>query len=632
MQVRTKNNTSWGIFLLLASVFYLIPEAIFNSQIIKMIGSGTISYDEIEKLEIFGRAISAIGVTIFLANFIPKKFTSKLHIASLSLAVLTAIVWPIVFYGQKFLIDELIINKSSSLQRQQAYLATIIQTAIAEDSMRIEQLNHRKDKVGSSESLTFITMLGGILYLEKELLIELENKKVTIIKSHIERKTEKEIDELYKKYEDLYDFISEKYENYRNGSDSYNASISKGRKKIEKIEEDIDITFNEGWEKYKIFKSKYNDRLLILSEKLALNMDNYFKKEKYCKTYTSKLSRNMCLEANQERYDKHIHKLGIGHVKPNYWLLSDFYYTNEPAHYLQKLKGHKEIKNMFYSKTGYSYDISSYKEFKDTYEIAKKIRNKLKIMGIGISENWKPSNSAELENAINKKIREKANEEWYKMQKSKGLILSPNLSWSEFKSHKEIKKLIKGKMGDMYYEEFTLDLNLEEFRKEIITRYIKRKVIEYIKILNAQKKEFEDQGKYENEGKKALRSIVIPPIASGISLFLICVTILMLPYRLHKILSGNPKNIDKRRKWFKLDVIVLPILFVPLFLVSNKYTDNESINKIISEVKAGPVAEYYIKWILHAQPIIQPIGEYMEKKTNLYENFEGIKVKLEEID
>ena len=88
----------WKILLVVLGTLYLIPEAIFNSQLVSLLGLGTPSKENLEHLELFGRSVSGIGVTLLFADFLKGKFVNSIPKAILSFSILLVFVWSIVFY------------------------------------------------------------------------------------------------------------------------------------------------------------------------------------------------------------------------------------------------------------------------------------------------------------------------------------------------------------------------------------------------------------------------------------------------------------------------------------------------------------------------------------------------------
>lgn len=103
----------WRVFFLLLSAAYLIPEAIFNAQLVSLVGLGTPKPEQLEHLEIYGRTISGIGVTLLLADLLPARLFKTGLRGSLTLLLLTLCVWPSVFFGQKYLIEQWLIEPST---------------------------------------------------------------------------------------------------------------------------------------------------------------------------------------------------------------------------------------------------------------------------------------------------------------------------------------------------------------------------------------------------------------------------------------------------------------------------------------------------------------------------------------
>lgn len=160
---------SWRVFFLLLSAAYLIPEAIFNAQLVSLVGLGTPKPEQLEHLEIYGRTISGIGVTLLLADLLPARLFKTGLRGSLTLLLLTLCVWPSVFFGQKYLIEQWLIEPSTPEQRQYAAYSAALRDALAVNAVEVEGLNYDPKELHSSENLTFLALFGGLAYADHNL-------------------------------------------------------------------------------------------------------------------------------------------------------------------------------------------------------------------------------------------------------------------------------------------------------------------------------------------------------------------------------------------------------------------------------------------------------------------------------
>ena len=165
----------WRAFFLVLSFAYLIPEAIFNAQLVSLIGLGTPQDQLLEQLEVYGRAISGIGVTLLLADLLPSKFYQSGLRAVVSLASLTCLVWPTVYFGQKLLVERFLIEPSSPEQREYAVLSAAFRDALAINAVQVTGLEYDTEIQESSENLTFLALFGGLLYADDKFAANLSS-------------------------------------------------------------------------------------------------------------------------------------------------------------------------------------------------------------------------------------------------------------------------------------------------------------------------------------------------------------------------------------------------------------------------------------------------------------------------
>ena len=190
--MKTTTKPSWWHFLmLLLATLYLLPEAIFNAQLVSLVGQGSPSAEDLEHLEIYGRAVSGVGVALLLADFLPKAMVAKVGRGIISLIALICLVWPVVFYGQKYVIEKTLIEPSSAEQRQFAVYSAALRDALAINSIKINGLDYKADELHSSENLTFLALFGGLLYSDAALSDNLEQDKRKIIASFVQKRLTK---------------------------------------------------------------------------------------------------------------------------------------------------------------------------------------------------------------------------------------------------------------------------------------------------------------------------------------------------------------------------------------------------------------------------------------------------------
>ncbi|MBV7316557.1 hypothetical protein [Shewanella sp. NIFS-20-20] len=101
----------WLMTMFICALVYLIPEVVFNAALTEVAGGRHSSEDDLRAVELFGRTISGVGVTLLLADLlITGRRLASVGRALAYFGLLAVIVWPSVFFGQKWLVDNFIID------------------------------------------------------------------------------------------------------------------------------------------------------------------------------------------------------------------------------------------------------------------------------------------------------------------------------------------------------------------------------------------------------------------------------------------------------------------------------------------------------------------------------------------
>lgn len=673
----------WSVFLVVLGTLYLIPESIFNSQIVSLLGIGTPDADDLEHLELFGRTVSGIGVTLLLADFLKAKWVSSMPRAIFSFSLLTLIVWPTVFYGQKYLLETYIIEPSTAEDRQQAVYSAALRDALAMDAIKISSVDYNTRYLDSPENLTFLALFGGLAYADEGLANSLEDSKSKIIEAFIRKKAYGDFKNHYTEYSKLYGTLATKYNTYADGSRKYNDALLNMSAKEAKYWVETEQQINSGYQSYLDAKKSHIARASARAQKYGPKIYDYFEDVTRCRTNYTKSSQserlNKCLEKRQIKYRSDILDAGIGYIDPNYWLIPiqistgkniltsvvgglltggiynglqlasalsggdggvadvRYEYTSSPDHYQLKFLQHPKYEALFVKETGYSSDVKSLAEFRGSDKTLENVKAKLKSKGLNLPINWTLNDRLSFSNAIKSKIQYDAKQAWVKETRSRGYNIEPNLSWVQFQLHPDIQSEIAKSMKDNYVENIRADWNERSFKNNVIDVIIVRRAQEYLKKINSSLAEFENGGEYEEYGKQALRSVIVPPISMFLSLFLICLTIIKLPGKYYSLFRSE--NISNKNVWVSIaPKIAMPllILVLPVLLVSNNYTKNKNstVNYFLKTVEEGtsPLASYAIRWTLHAQPLLHPLGSVFERVTGAYEGFNRYKSVLHSID
>lgn len=153
----------FAIILFVMSLCYLIPEVVFNAKLVEVAGGGSVDDQTLHLVELFGRTISGIGVTLLIADLLLKgRLVSSVPRAIMSFFLVALVVWPTVFFGQKLLIDKFLVEPSTPQQRQEAFFASILRSSLAANVVQISGLPYDSKHATSPTEMTFLAMMGAL--------------------------------------------------------------------------------------------------------------------------------------------------------------------------------------------------------------------------------------------------------------------------------------------------------------------------------------------------------------------------------------------------------------------------------------------------------------------------------------
>jgi hypothetical protein len=672
----------WMLLMFICSLVYLFPEAVFNAALTDVAGGRNSSIEDLRTVELFGRTISGIGVTLLLADLLLKgKRVANVTRALGYFALIAVLVWPTVFFGQKWLVDHFIIDASTPEERQQAYLSQLLRSALIENSITFEGIEYDPNKEHSAIEKTFLSVFGGLVYADDKLVDDLKDKKRLIMEKFVRDRAMSRFDEHYGHYDNFRQTLRNKYTEYASGSNQYNQALASVQTRSDSYWLDTQNQVKQGWEQYQKGTKAYEARVESRAQKIAPKLYDYFERRNKCAEKKSG-SKDRCFERLQKGYDKEIAKYGIPYIPPDDWLIREeistsenvgnsiisgimslglftamqaadaitggdagfkdhrMVYTNDVNHY-KKILMIKMAPDFVKESGGYSLGINSIHQFRVHELTSIKVNKKLKQKGLTLSPSWSITDRNSFDIAVAKKVRQQADAEWRSKMKAKGSDMPPNLSWQTFQQQSDIQQRIKREMKELYVNPTLADWNNREFKQHIIEPNIKRKTTEYLNVLEAQLVEFADGGAFESTGKSALRSTIIPPISMAISLALVLLTVLKLPMKAVELVQAKRASSAPRVKPNRLikpvisTVLLASIFVVPLSMGGNQYTmPGSSLHYFFDQMEKNDSAtvSYTLKWLLVTLPIVQPVGSSIDQRLLITQGFNAISDPINRFD
>ncbi|WP_260258948.1 hypothetical protein [Vibrio intestinalis] len=666
----------FAITLFVMSLCYLIPEVVFNAKLVEVAGGGSVDDQTLHLVELFGRTISGIGVTLLIADMLLKgRMVSTVSRAIMSFTLVALIVWPTVFFGQKLLIDKFLVEPSTSQQRQEAFFASILRSSLAANAVQIKGLPYDSEHATSPTEMTFLAMMGGLVYANDEFIHHVDDKKREILNRYIKNRANSQFDEYFSDYKEMRSEVLGSYKEYQAGVDKYNKNMRRVPSIANEAWEDVETQIAKGWKDYRNAEKAYFARAEARAQKVAPKIYDHFEDRNRCidryggrKGNQDRLHR--CITDEDKQYARTLKNAGIPYKEMDYWLKREVrrtkgetslsetamtlglsavlagleiatgdagkqdvreVFTNEVAHYTPRILA--LWKDKFKRETGYPMGIGSIKQFRNHSVTAQKVRSRVAKEGIHLKKSWRVSHITTFKNTVKTKARKEINATWNQEMARRGMDMKPNLSWKSFQKHPQIQARILKAMGERnYVKPMMADWNNKQFYSKVVQVNIKRETQYWLRYIESARSQFEDGAPLAENGKSALRSIIVPPISMSLSLLLVLLTVVKLPFKFWALIDYDKDFSHQQKPWEKYAspvlsaLLMIAVFAVPLLVGSSKFTEEKSTTSYFLDKfdeTVSPVGSIALKWVLHTQPIVQPIGAKFDenmKITDLFKN------------
>lgn len=667
-QKRANSKPKWlAILLFICSVLYLFPEIAFNAKLVEIAGGFDVTDEQLHKTELFGRTISGIGVTLLVADLLLKGwFTATKLRAVLSLLTLTAMVWPTVFLGQKALIDKWLIEPSAPQQRQEAFFSSVLRSSLAMNAVNIEGIPYSPEARTESSEMTFLALIGGLVYSNDAFLRHIDDKKTEILERYITNRANLNFEQHYGKYKDLRQEVQQAWKEYQTYVTRYNQAIASRHQRADKAWEEVESSILKGFGDYENAQKAYLARAEARAQKVAQPIFDLFEDQQRCLKRQGNSQQN-CLNRVEERYERVLSKNAIPFKPMDYWLeikhrrtkgetswsetlgtlgLSavlagleqaagqggeaqlDRIYTNRVSHYTPRILALWQDK--FSKETGYPMGIESLSDFRHHPTTANKIRRDVRKKGIELNTNWQVAQISQFKSAVKKRVIAETDSKWRSEAQKRNYDLAPNLSWQKFQQIEDIQVKIRNSMGERYYiQPMMATWNNKQFYQKVIVPNVARERDYWLGYIEAARAQFADGGPYAEQGKSALRAIIVPPISMGLSLFLVILTVFKLPGKFISLLNYDKpqpaKSLKRTVSNMSISLALLLVIFiVPVNAFSSKYTQSDStIGYFLDQISDSfsPSSAYVVRWVIHTQPLIHPIGAQIDQGMRISDGF-----------
>jgi len=152
---------------------------------------------------------------------------------------------------------------------------------------------------------------------------------------------------------------------------------------------------------------------------------------------------------------------------------------------------------------------------------AKSVRSELRERGEPVPPDWKCNDRRTFEDCLARKINEEAETRFAQKVAERlgpGVNLPRDLEWEAFVRHPAVQRHWRSKLGLSGDTRLIHTMGLEEYRALAYTPRVTAEVRKLTDLYHAEALTFADGGANESAGKRAVRALLVPPIALCFSL------------------------------------------------------------------------------------------------------------------
>jgi len=608
--IKLQSHGIWAFMLLVINALYLAFELAFNSRIVDS-ATGDFPVELVDALEVQGRVLSGIGLSLLLWRLLPTSPVSWPR--QLSLATIVFIVaFCLMFFGQKVLIEQLV-DRADGEARLDAQYLSVLKQGLAVNAIQVDDIQIPKQEQDSPSTKAFINIVGAMIYNSEDFIEHIKSNTDRIIDRMAQNKSLKVLPDAYQEYSQLGYDVGVQYQSYVQASADYQSALLETTAKANANVSDLYAELGDKWQASKSSLSR--EEKVRKSLEIKRGITDYFDGKQQCQKSTKYEQR--CLIKLEQIYKDTIVAEAGRYVAPDYWC-----YPSREVMISKTIRG-KQRSRLTKVQDCQSMDrkyleqkllallgsADTFSIFMQTPEVLQRVNQQLNSDGIVMPTGWQLNDREMLDKVVMQQAKSKIDAEYHKIIIDQvGVYIEPGLDAESFVSLRHIQTQLRKNLAVEAERKVALNWSPEQFHHAVlkprfISDYNARKAA-----LLSESSELADGGSKAEQGRQYYRSIIVPPIAMGFSLFFGLFNLFAFISAL-LLLCKVPALATKTLVYGGgvLIFFVIPWL-MPSSVVSSKafgYFKQQMDASMPSIVGTASI------WAVDAQPSIYPLGSAM---------------------
>lgn len=606
---RLKATAYLQLFILL-NLAYLLIDLSFNARLLDISLSSQLNF-RFDKLELYGRAISSIGATLvawrWLVPFHPKRSLGS-YVVRFSL--IFVLVFPAVFVGQKKLIDTLV-DQSSAEIRRSAQQLSLLKFGLLNDFIHFDALKSEPEAWKTPEGRMLVSLAGPVLYQSARIREQLEEYLPNIAERAVETEQNQQAAELYNAYRFVRQQSLDQYRVYSQIVTEFESQRAEIIQRAAQIFEQNVQQALQTWDVYQKEQEQLLQQYQLQQEPLRQQLLEIEQIVQSC-------SETDCdTEELQQAWLEFGRLLGSV-VEPSDWCSN----PETGLHCIPDLENFAS--NLEFSAqhiaaiaSGIDPELTSRISYLNSSGFEQRVFLNLETAGfpvnpelslkqhIQIVEQIQHQLLAELEHQYNQRIKTLWHQE-----------VAPRLSYEEFIRLPLVQEPLHQLFDRIEINFIPLQWDRQEFKQQLFDPAREYALQGLMRKLQAPASWHEDGGPYEQAGKNALRSLLVPPLVLSISLLVILLNLINMLFGLSFVII---KPTWPRRLLVSL-ILLASLIGLP-FLKPSPLTEQPGFHQLVKSVdQEMPYSSYMLQWLVRTESVIYPFGNII--RFNLLNGFE----------
>lgn len=599
----------WATVLIILQAIYIILEVAFNARLVDSVSVVDSQY--FEYLAHVGRVLSGVGCILVGFSLLRKWKVSSLRQRVAAHVLFAIIAFPLAYHGQEMIINALV-DRSTAEQRAHAQYIALLKRGLVSNAVVFKGIEFAPEDVARPEAKTFISTIGFAVFFAPDFIQSVAENSDEILRHLAIKQSSQMLPDAYENYLKARDKVTELSGLYNEANINFEEKVKVVHPEATKIWREVYLGLERKWEQTRNDPGRI--ALKDAFDTLTDRLDIYFDARSRCTGFLTE----PCVEKINREYYLAISSMFDIQVAPEYWCQPQTSQTNkvyrnnkfvELAH-SGGLDCSSRNRDFIYTQFLELQDVSalhyeSFEEFMVSVEVAREVRVRLAEQGIQMPENYRLRSPKSFINGVSSELTKeyvKAFEEEAKLQF--GMVIPPRLTTESFIQHPVVQAPLKEALGlESAAPSVAINLSERDFHDQILSPQVEKKLIQERTLLLAQTAYFADGEPYAESGKNYVRSVILPPVAMGLSLFFGLLNLASLGAAQLSRLHLSASAIRALKLAFILLLVFGPLIF------SSEIAQTESFQKIVDEAQASlGIGRYFVIWLTGLQPLIYPLG------------------------